>query len=68
QYGLNNIPEEHLEQYAMDMLKNEDQQRSFSEGAMNDKIMDFIKEAIKVETKEVSRDEFNKLFDEEKKK
>ncbi|MFW5890568.1 MAG: trigger factor [Marinilabiliaceae bacterium] len=68
QYGLNNIPEEHLEQYAMEMLKNEDQQRSISEGAMNDKIMDFIKEAVKVETKEVSRDEFNKLFDEEKKK
>ena len=68
QYGLNNVPEEHLEQYAMEMLKNEDQQRNMSEGAMNDKIMELIKESVKVETKEVSRDEFNKLFDEDKKK
>ncbi|MFO8001567.1 MAG: trigger factor [Marinilabilia sp.] len=68
QYGLNNIPEEHLEQYAMDMLKNEDQQRNMAEGAMNDKVMDFIKEAVKVETKEVSREDFNKLFEDGKKK
>lgn len=68
QYGLNNVPEEHLESYAMDMLKNEDQQRSMAEGAINDKVMDFVKEAVKVEDKEVSRDEFNKLFEKSQKK
>ena len=68
QYGLNNVPDEHLESYAADMLKNEDQQRSMAEGAINDKVMDFVKEAVKVETKEVSRDEFNKLFEDNKKK
>lgn len=68
QYGLNNVPDEHIESYAMDMLKNEDQQRSMAEGAINDKVMDFIKEAVKVETKEVSRDDFNKLFEEKNKK
>lgn len=68
QYGLNNVPDEHLESYATDMLKNEDQQRSMAEGAINDKVMDFVKEAVKVETKEVSREEFNKLFEDNKKK
>jgi trigger factor len=68
QYGLNNVPEEHLESYAMDMLKNEEQQRKLAEGAINEKVMDFIKEAVKIEEKEVSRDDFNKLFDEGKKK
>ncbi len=68
QYGLNNVPDEHLENYAMDMLKNEDQQRSMTEGAINDKVMEFVKEAVKVDVKVVSRDEFNKLFEENKKK
>ena len=68
QYGLNNVPDEHIESYAMDMLKNEDQQRSMAEGAINDKVMDFVKEAVKVEEKEVSRDEFNKLFEKSQKK
>jgi trigger factor len=68
QYGLNNVPDEHLESYAMDMLKNEDQQRSMAEGAINDKVMDFVKEAVKIEEKEVSRDEFNKMFEDSQKK
>ncbi|WP_291857649.1 trigger factor [Marinilabilia sp.] len=68
QYGLNNVPDEHLESYAMDMLKNEDQQRGMAEGAINDKVMDFVKEAVKIEEKEVSRDEFNKLFEKSQKK
>ena len=68
QYGLNNVPEEHLESYAVDMLKNEDQQRSMAEGAINDKVMDFVKEAVKVDTKEVSREDFNKMFEDNKKK
>ena len=68
QYGLNNVPDEHIESYAVDMLKNEEQQRSMAEGAINDKVMDFVKEAVKVEEKDVSRDEFNKLFEKGQKK
>ena len=63
QYGLTNIPDEHVESYAADMMKNQDQGRRFAEGAINDKVMEFVKEAVKLETKEVSRDDFNKLFD-----
>jgi trigger factor len=67
QYGLNNVPDEHIESYAVDMLKNEEQQRSMAEGAINDKVMNFIKETVKIEDKEISRDEFNKLFEDSKK-
>jgi len=63
QYGLSNIPDEHIENYAVDMMKNQDQARKFAEGAINDKVMEFIKEAVKLDAKEVTRDEFNKLFD-----
>jgi trigger factor len=63
QYGLSNLPDEHIESYAMDMLKNQDQGRRFAEGAITEKVMEFIKEAVKIEEKEVTRDEFNKLFD-----
>lgn len=68
QYGLNNIPEEYLENYAMDMLNNEEQRRNMAEGAMHDKVMEFVKEAIKIDTKEVSREEFNELLESKKNK
>jgi trigger factor len=63
QYGLNNIPEDYLENYAVDMLNKEEQRRQIAEGAVNDKVLSFIKEAVKLDEKEVSRDEFNKLFE-----
>jgi trigger factor len=64
QYGLNNVPDEYIDNYATDMLKKEENQRNYAEGAINDKVMAFIKESVKLDTKEVSRDEFNKLYDE----
>ncbi|MBS2096644.1 trigger factor [Carboxylicivirga linearis] len=63
QYGLNNVPDEHLENYAKEMIQKEDQRRQMAEGAINDKVMDLIKESVKVEEKEISRDDFNKLFE-----
>ena len=63
QYGLSNVPDEHIENYAHDMLKNEEQQRQVIDGAMHDKLINFIKEAVKLDEKEVTRDEFNKLIE-----
>jgi trigger factor len=63
QYGLTNLPDEHIEGYAMDMLKKEDQGRRMAEAAIQEKVMAFIKEAVKLDDQEVSRDDFNKLFD-----
>nr|WP_319400523.1 trigger factor [uncultured Carboxylicivirga sp.] len=63
QYGLNNVPDEHLENYAKEMIQKEEQRRQMAEGAINDKVMDFIKESVKLEEKEISREDFNKLFE-----
>ena len=63
QYGLTSIPDEHIESYAVDMLQNEEQRSQFAEGAANDVALAFIKAAVKLQTKELSREEFNKLFE-----
>ncbi len=63
QYGLSNVPEEHIANYANDMLKNEEQSKQIVEGAMHDKLIEFIKEAVKLEEKEVTHDEFSKLIE-----
>ena len=62
QYGLTALPQEYIDNYANDLLKNEDQVRRIAEAAMDEKVMAYIKEAVKVEEKAVSREEFNKLF------
>jgi|ADurb_Cas_02_Slu_FD_contig_31_3791451_length_1972_multi_3_in_0_out_0_1 trigger factor len=64
QYGLTNIPDEHIDSYATDMLKNEEQRNHFVEGAANDVAVAFIKSAVKLTNKEISRADFNKLFEE----
>lgn len=63
QYGLSNVPEEHLENYAKEMIQREEQRRQMAEGAVNEKVMAFIKEAVKIDEKEISREDFNKLFE-----
>lgn len=63
QYGLNNIPDEHLENYAVSMLKNEEQYRQISEGAVNEVVTTFVKGKVKLDSKSISRADFNKLFE-----
>lgn len=63
QYGLTNIPEEHLNNYAVNMLKNEEQLRNLTEGAANDVVITFVKGKVKLNEKEVTREEFNKFFE-----
>jgi trigger factor len=63
QYGLTNIPDDYIDNYAMDMLKDQQQGRQMAEGAITDKVIDYIKEAVNLDEKVVTRDEFNKLFE-----
>lgn len=63
QYGLTNIPDEHIESYAVDMLQNEEQRNHFVEGAANELAVEFIKKSVKLKTQELSRADFNKLFE-----
>ena len=62
QYGLMNIEEEHLANYATEMLKNENQLRGIVERVVEDKIFDSLKGIAKIEPKTISQEDFDKLF------
>lgn len=62
QYGLTSIPEEQLEAFAQNQLKKEEDRRKMIERLLEDKVLEYIKEAVKLEPKEVSMKEFNDLF------
>ncbi len=63
QYGLNNVADEHLESYAMEMLKNQEQSRQYAEEAIQNKVLEYAKEQANVVEKKISREEFNKLWE-----
>lgn len=63
QYGMANVPEELLEQYAGEMLKKPEQARNLQDQAMSQKVAEFLKGAVKLNMKEVTTEEFNKLYE-----
>ena len=63
QYGLFNLGEEHIDNYANEILKKQDNENCFSTKVAEDKVMAFVKEAVKLDEKSISLDDFNKLFE-----
>jgi trigger factor len=63
QYGMMNIPEENLENYAAEMLKNEDEIRKATEKILDNKVIDFLRDTVKVDNKQITVEKFNKLFE-----
>jgi trigger factor len=61
-YGLVHVEDQYLDNFADEMLKNEDQLRSMIERVAETKIYDAIKGVAKIEEKEISYDDFGKLF------
>ena len=64
QYGMNNIPEEYIENYAKDMLKKGDYTDSFVDRAVDRKLTEALKTVVKLNEKTVTLDEFNKMMQE----
>lgn len=62
QYGLMQIEDEYLTNYANEMMKNEDQLRGIVERVIEEKIYAAIKGIVKVEPKKISHEDFGKLF------
>ena len=56
QYGLNNVSDEHLENYANHMLKSEEERRKLVSRKQEDLILAAIKEKVTLETKDISYD------------
>ncbi|TVR71632.1 MAG: trigger factor [Marinilabiliales bacterium] len=63
QYGMANVPEEHLNNYAAEMLKKDQERRRLYEQRFQEKITQLVKETVKLEEKKVKDEDFSKLFD-----
>jgi trigger factor len=63
QYGMQNVPEEYVEQQVKELIKKEDSVRQFANRASENKVVEFVKSKVKLETKKISLDNFNKMFE-----
>lgn len=63
QYGMMDVPEEYLNNYAQQMIQNKDEQRKIYERKADDKVVEFLKGKIKLSEKELTTEEFNKMFE-----
>ena len=62
QYGLMNVDDAMLDNYAQEMLKQENQLRGIVERVAENKIYEALKGVAKIEQKKISHEEFGKLF------
>ena len=63
QYGMNNVPDEYLENYAEQILSKEEDKRRIFNKVQEDKLLDVIKSKVNVDIKEVGQEEFNNLLE-----
>ena len=64
QYGMNNVPEEYLSNYADEMLKKAENVEPLLERAIDRKLTVALKDVVTRNEKEISLDDFNKLMSE----
>jgi len=63
QYGMSNIPDEYLTNYAKEMLGREEDAKKLYGRKYEEKVIEFVKEQVKLDQKKIPSDEFNKLYD-----
>lgn len=61
QYGMSNVPDEYVDNYAKELLKKEENVNNFAERASDLKLTQALKKVVKLDTKDISIDDFNKL-------
>jgi trigger factor len=64
QYGMSNVPDDVLENYAEEQLKKRENVENFVERAIDMKLTQALKGVVKLNEKEVTLDEFNKMMQE----
>lgn len=62
QYGMTDIPEEYLEQYATEMLKKREQVNALVERCIDTKLVETLKSTITLDHKSISVEDFSKMF------
>ncbi len=63
QYGMIGMDDEIIANYAKDMLKKEDTLKNVVDKVAEDKVFTAVKNAVKLEMKDVTVEEFNKMFE-----
>jgi len=61
QYGISNFPDDLLAEYAKESLKKQGTAEKYFEHVLENKVTEIVKGAVKLNTKSISLDEFNKL-------
>ena len=64
QYGMSNVPEDVLENYAAEQLKKRENVENFVDRAIDMKLTETLKNVVKLTQKEVTLADFNKLMQE----
>lgn len=61
-YGAMQIPEEQLTKYAQEIVEKPEERRNLYEAKIEEKALEAIRSAVKLEDKEITAEEFNALF------
>ena len=64
QYGMNNVPDEYVENNAKEILKKRENVDGLVDRAVDIKLTDALKKVVKLNEKEISLDDFNKMMSE----
>jgi trigger factor len=64
QYGMNNVPDEYVENYAKEILKKKENVDGLVDRAIDRKLVVALKDSVKLNEKEISLDDFNKMMQE----
>ncbi len=62
QYGMNNVPDDMLENYANEQLKKRENVEQFIDRAIDVKLTNALKQVVKLNMKQVTLDEFNQMM------
>ena len=65
QYGMQNVGEEYVDNYANELLKQKGTANQFAERAIDEKLVAAVKPTVKLNHKEISLEDFNKMVTEE---
>ncbi len=62
QYGIFDVPDEQLESYAKMIMEKPEERENIYKKLQEEKVINVVKENVKIDEKEVTRDEFNEFW------
>ena len=63
QYGMSNVPDEYIDNYVNDLLKKQESVDAFIDRAVDTKLTQALKNSVKLNEKEISLDDFQKMME-----